>query len=182
MDVKKVIQIFIIVIGMIFFASRTQLIGELVSQVIIFFEKASGANYTLVENRLNNIIRAINEDDDEKIKAMFSTKVLEGNYTLDDDAYILTEFFTSEIYAHKGALKEVVESADKNEQWFTARYEVETYYGKYNIYFIDQIESASPDNIGLHYLQISHIDDKETVFPNSVSFTGIVVRPWEGTH
>ena len=176
MDVKKALQIFIIVVGVMFFISRTQLILEFVDQVRLFFDRASGENYAYMEDRVSSIINAINAENRSALKAMFSGYALENNPAIDADIDAIMEYFASNIFAHKGMFRDAGESADKSEKWFVGKFEVEDFYGKYIVFFIDQVESAeNPGNLGLRFFQVCHRNNKNATFPENLGATGIVV-------
>jgi hypothetical protein len=176
MDLKKALQILIIVVGVMFFLSRTSLIIELYDQVKLMVDRASGEKYAYMEDRVKDIITVINAEDRNALKAMFSEYVLENSVVIDEDIDTVFEYFRSDIFGHKGMFRDAKTSEDKSEKWFVGKFEVEDYYGKYILFFIDQVESAeNTDNVGLRFLQICHRNDKSVTFPEYLGATGVVV-------
>lgn len=120
----------------------------------------------IAETRLQEIIQALENEDKEGLKSMFSLKAIEEAEDIDAGIDYITALYKGNIISKDLAQEG---SASINDGGKTSEvksfYTVTTDVDEYIIFFIDQlVDTKNPNNLGLYMLQIIKLSDREKYF------------------
>lgn len=118
--------------------------------------------------RLERVIQAINDKDKDALKAMFSQQALSEAEDLDGRVDYVFDFIQGDIVSwtsmvsgpdaentHNGQIVKISTS------WYSVKTDTEEYLFFLKDYTVD---TAHPENVGLYFLQVIKMKDKETQF------------------
>lgn len=122
---------------------------------------------TVAETRLNQILDAVQSQNSNNLKQIFSKSVIDNVPDLDEKIVALFDFFQGELVSYDGAGPGVFEEKDVgyHKKEMQSSYNVETSEQKYRI-AIDEyiIDSENPDNVGVYSLSIAKAEDTNQEF------------------
>lgn len=125
-------------------------------------------NEEKADARLEEIIKAINDEDRESLKLIFSEHALTEAEDIDGRIDYLFNFVEGNIESWEtivhGATSEAINNGSKvksSMSWYYA----DTPNQKYLIFFVEYIDdTGNPSNIGVYMLQVIKAEDKDTQF------------------
>lgn len=120
----------------------------------------------MADTRFQAIVDALEKEDEEGLKNMFSSNALKNAEDIDGGIAYIIDFFEGEIVSTDGGYT-TSESIDHGEKTYELEcsYKVITDRGNYSFYFIDQlVDTENPDNEGLYMLEIIKESDDEEFF------------------
>lgn len=120
------------------------------------------------DNKLAQIVDAMNNRDKEALKALFSEQALEEAESLDDNIDYLFDFIQDDIesWERSGgpAIYEVVHYGQNTKESKTI-YNVYTKENEYLLFLLEYtIDTAHAENVGLFMLQIIKAEDRNSYF------------------
>lgn len=122
---------------------------------------------TIADTRFQNIIEAIENNDKEGLKKMFSPEALKEAKDIDGGIDYIMEFYKGKMKSRdKGTIPstDLVEDGEKKSE-LDCEYIVTTDEDTYIVFFIDQkVDTKNPDNVGLYMLQIIKESDEDKEF------------------
>lgn len=120
------------------------------------------------DTRFEQVIEAINNDDKDDLKSMFSKHALDKADDFDSRVDCLFEFFRGNVTSwERNGGPTVYESIDHghNTKKINSMYYVNTDRQEYIFYLIEwTIDKDHPDNIGLFALRVIRAEDRDTQF------------------
>jgi len=120
----------------------------------------------IADEYCEEIIDALENQDTDKLKSMFSTSALAEAEDIDEGLVYVMDFYQGETTLIDGGCS-TSESVDHGEKTIelNALYSVTTDKDEYLIFFIyDDVDTENPDNVGLYMLQIMKASEKEEQF------------------
>lgn len=131
----------------------------------------------IADMRFENIRKAIENNDKESLKNMFSPNVLKEANDIDDGIEYLMEFYQGEIKSIESSRQgsDSKENGDKKSE-LKCLYRVTTDEDEYIIFFIDElIDTKVPENVGLYMLQMIKLKDRDEQFDwgNKIRCAGV---------
>lgn len=120
----------------------------------------------IAETRFQNIIEALENNDKEGLKNMFSPSALKEADDIDGDIEYLMKFYQGKVESKEDS-RQGSDSKNNGERTSELKcfYRVTTDEDKYIVFFIDQlVDTKNPDNVGLYMLQIIKLSDREKEF------------------
>ena len=120
----------------------------------------------IAETRLEEIIEALEKEDEEALKDMFSSNALKQANEIDSGIEYVMNFYEGKVISIEGSL-ESSDSKNNGEVKSELKgfYIVTTDKDEYIVFFIDQlVNTQNPDNVGLYMLQIIKLEDRDKYF------------------
>ena len=117
----------------------------------------------IADEYCEEIIDALENQDTDKLKSMFSTSALAEAENIDEGLAYVMDFFQGETTLIDGGCS-TSESVDHGEKTIRleGRYWVTTDKDEYFIFFVyDDVDTENPDNVGLYMLQIVKASEAE---------------------
>ena len=117
----------------------------------------------IADEYCEEIIDALENQDTDKLKSMFSTSALAEAENIDEGLAYVMDFFQGETTLIDGGCS-TSESVDHGEKTIRleGRYWVTTDKDEYFIFFVyDDVDTENPDNVGLYMLQIMKASERE---------------------
>lgn len=114
--------------------------------------------------RLDQVIEAIQNQDKEALRSMFSKQALDEAQDLDGSMDYLFKLFQGEVKSKKrdGLLASETINYGHNTKEVKSAYTVETDKQKYIFFFLECTEDTdNPDNVGLYTLRVIKAEDKD---------------------
>jgi hypothetical protein len=120
-------------------------------------------NHDSANNRFLNIIEALENDDNEKIKDMFSLNALKAADDIDDGIDYIMNLYKGKLISKKVTYEgSSTDYQGEKTSKLKCIYTVKTEESEYSIFFIDKlVDTKNPDNVGLYMLQIDKVEDKD---------------------
>lgn len=121
---------------------------------------------TIADVRFQNIIEALEKNDKEGLKKMFSPIALKEAKDIDVGIDYIMEFYKGKIKSKDGTIprKDSNNDGEKKSE-LDCMYIVTTDEDTYLVFFIDQIvDTKNPDNVGIYMLQIIKKSDRKNEF------------------
>jgi hypothetical protein len=148
--VKKYIILAFVIIFIFIFASCT--IRDLHLSKLDFDDSGK-----IVDNKIENILEAMEHCDKNALKNLFSQKAIKGRENFDETVIELFDFFEGQILSHSRCLpyEEYGRNVDSEYRCLCAYTDVETNKQQYRLAFKIFIEDTSDsDNVGIYSLYI----------------------------
>ena len=126
-----------------------------------------GSDLDKADARVEQVIKVIQSQDKDALKAMFSKQALNEAQGLDEGIEYLFEFFQGEVRTIKMNGVSPGKSVDYGHivKEVVSFYSVETDKQKYLFFLIEYTQDTDhPDNVGLYALRVIRAEDKATQF------------------
>ncbi len=119
----------------------------------------------LADERLEQVLEAIENQDKDALKGLFSKRALEETADFDAGAEYLFELFQGDVASWDGDIGPVYESIElgKRTKEMTSFFDVVTDEQTYIVFLADvPVDTQNPDNAGLYALRVVKAEDEET--------------------
>jgi hypothetical protein len=131
---------------------------------------------TVVKNRAEEILNALDNNDKEALRSLFCEQVLNETGNFDGRLEYITDFFEGKTTSYEGGVNGIHEEWDPSSynKYIDAKYTVKTDENSYRVFFVEQtISTGDPSQIGLYTLHVLLESDEDTKFADYPPFPGI---------
>ena len=153
-----------------------RLLGAVISGITLLFSLSGCSSYPhqgwleddsldkIAEKRCTDIISALENNDKEAIKSMFSKQALEKIENIDKNIIYAIDYYNGNLMSSEKAISTEENLNGKNKKvTIKADYTITTDMNTYNLFFIEKSNTENSDEDGLYLFQLAKESEVEKV-------------------